>query len=113
MITAVVLVPTRNNEGREFSRREWTELERRLAAAFGGFSLLPGRVTGGWPHEGRLNRDRSRQYTVALQSWLQLASRLEIVTWARTAFEQEAMFIEVGKLSRPVDCVSPCLSLAS
>jgi hypothetical protein len=96
MIKAVMLVPVRDNDGRRFTKTEWTRLEHRLAAAFGGYSLLPGRVTGGWVHEGRLFRDQSRQYAVALNSWSQLSAWLEVVRWTRTAFRQEAMFIEVN-----------------
>jgi hypothetical protein len=95
VIKAIVLVPERDNDGRRFSGAHWRELELRLAQ-LGGFSLLPGRVTGGWMHQGRLYRDLSRQYLVVLSSWFELAPWLEVVVWARAAFRQQALYIDVA-----------------
>lgn len=102
MIKTQVLVPTRDNDGRAFGRSAWRELERRLLA-FGGYSRESG-VFGGWTDaSGRLYNDTSRQYTVALESWLDLAAWLAVVQWARTAFRQDALFIEVAGIPEVAD----------
>ena len=95
LIRTVLLVPTRDNSGRPFPRPQWTELERRLATTFGGYSWTAG-VHGAWEHQGRVYRDVSRQYLVTLQSWTQLGIWLDLVHWVRRTFQQEALYIEVA-----------------
>jgi hypothetical protein len=94
VIKALFLAPVRDNEGRRFPPSLWTALNRRLVATFGGYSVVSG-VQGAWQFEGQLYHDRSRQYTVAFASWGQLSTWLEIVTWVRENFRQEAIYIEV------------------
>jgi hypothetical protein len=53
-------------------------------------------VVGAWESAGRRYRDRSRRYTLALGSWLDLPAWLDIVIWARERFRQEAIYIEVA-----------------
>ena len=93
MIKTVVLIPERDNAGRAFPRSAWTEFEMRLFA-FGGWSRTRG-VAGAWQDQGRISRDVSRRYEVALGSWGQLPAWLGLVRWARTRFDQEALYIEV------------------
>jgi hypothetical protein len=95
VIKAAVLIPVRDNSGRYFRPADWLTFERRLLD-LGGFSILPGHVTGGWQYQGRIYRDRSRQYLVLLQSWFDLGAWLDIVVWARTAFGQAALLIDVA-----------------
>jgi len=102
VIKVLVLVPERDNQGHRYSGADWREMEEHLAQ-LGGFSLLPGRVTGGWMHEGRLYRDLSRQYLVVLSSWFELTRWLEVVVWARVAFRQRALYIEVAGVPEIVD----------
>jgi hypothetical protein len=94
MIKTMFLMPVTDNDGRPYAAAEWEALESRLLA-FGGFSLAVD-VTGVWQAQGRVYRDLSRQYTVALTSWQQLPAWLEVVLWARSAFRQLAVYIEVG-----------------
>jgi hypothetical protein len=65
-----MLVPVRDNEGIPFRGNAWRELERRLLQ-FGGFTRTTG-AHGAWESEGRIYRDRSRRYEVALESWTKL-----------------------------------------
>lgn len=94
MIKTLLLVPVTDNNGAPFGEPEWLALESRLVL-FGGFSLRTG-VEGAWEAGGRIYRDRSREYSVALLSWWLLPAWLEIVDWARDHFRQVALYIEVA-----------------
>lgn len=94
MIKTLLLVPSRDNENQPFPDSLWIELELRFAD-LGGWQRQAD-IEGGWAHLGRLYREPSRQYLVALTSWLDLQSWLAIVLWARVAFRQEAIYIEVN-----------------
>ena len=94
MIKTTVLIPVRDNNGRRFP----TELRRTLEARFlrfGGFTCEAG-IEGAWEQHGRIYRDRSYQYIVSLASWNDFPAWLEDVHWARKAFQQEALYIEVA-----------------
>ena len=101
MIKTVVLVPVRDNDGRPFPKALWEELQARFMP-FGGFTRPIG-VVGAWQSGGRVYHDRSRQYTVVLASWRQLAAWLAVVEWAREAFRQEAMYVEVAGVPEILD----------
>lgn len=97
MIKTLVLVPEADNEGRYFDDELYAALEARLLAAFGGLSRRWG-VVGIWRHEGRTYRDRSVEYTVALDQWQQVPEWLAIVDEARRTFRQEALYIEIANV---------------
>jgi len=94
MVKAVLLVPAADNDGQLFLDAHWWALEAKLLD-FGGFTR-GGDVAGAWKAQGRVFRDESRQYIVALQSWRDLPAWLVVVEWARERFRQEAMFVEVA-----------------
>ena len=94
VIKTLLFIPIRDNEGHPFGRAQWRGLEARLRS-FGGFTRLAD-VAGEWEWAGRVYRDRSRQYLVTLRSWGELSAWLVIVEDARTAFRQEALYIEVA-----------------
>ncbi|MGI8552617.1 MAG: hypothetical protein ACR2PL_17795 [Dehalococcoidia bacterium] len=94
MIKTVVLIPILDNDGNPFPLSLVREFERRLLR-FGGLSRLSGFV-GTWEFQGRIYHEPNHQYTVALRSWWDLAAWLDIVMWAKAAFGQEAIYIEVA-----------------
>jgi hypothetical protein len=94
MIETVMLVPTRDNEGKLYPRSTWRELELRLLQ-FGGLSDT-GTGRGVWVSGSRVYRDRNRQFTVSLGSWKQLPAWLDVVAWVRTTFRQEAIYVKVA-----------------
>lgn len=94
MIKTMFLVPTKDNDGQPFGRRDWQELEQKLLR-FGGFTS-GGVVEGSWEADGRVYRDRSRTYIVSLESWTQLPEWLDVVRWVRATFRQEAVYIEIA-----------------
>ena len=89
-----MLIPIRDNAGREFPRSAERELRRRLLG-FGGFTRMPG-VLGEWRSGNATYRDRHRQYVVALAHWTDLPRWLEVVHWAGERLSQEAIYIEVA-----------------
>lgn len=95
MIKTMFLVPVRDNAGRSFPKSTWRRLDRQLMLAFGGFSAIA-EVRGAWESQGRVYRDVSRQYVVALDSWNQFSAWLDVVGWVRETFHQEAIYIEVN-----------------
>jgi hypothetical protein len=94
MVKTLMLLPVRDNRGRRLPRRLWRSLDERFLQ-FGGSSWRNG-VRGVWQAGGRVYRDRSREYTVSLTSWLDFPAWLEVVLWAREAFDQQAIYIEVA-----------------
>lgn len=94
MVKTLVLIPVVDNDGVPFAEDDWQALESRLLR-FGGFSLRAG-VEGVWEAGGRIYRDRSREYTVALTSWWLLPAWLDVVDWARAHFRQVALYVEVA-----------------
>lgn len=95
MIGAAILIPLAGNDGNPFTRRQVRLFEDRLAALSGGYTRRTG-VTGVWHEDGQTFRDESREYLVALDSWLQLPAWLDLALWACGHFEQLAVFVEVA-----------------
>lgn len=94
MIKTSVLIPLADNDGAAFSKSTWEALHTRLAD-FGGFSFTRG-VFGFWVDAGKTYEDESRQYIVSLDSWTQFPAWLAVMQWAREAFRQLALYIEVA-----------------
>ncbi len=94
MVRTLFLVPLRDNEGKPFPRRLWRELRERLLV-FGGYTRIAG-VVGEWRSIGRVYRDRSYQFVIALESWKQFPAWLELVQLVHSAFRQEAIYVEVA-----------------
>jgi hypothetical protein len=94
MIKTMFLVPVADNEGRPIDRDVWAELRKRCLA-FGGFTRTEG-LSGQWVSEsGKVFADNMVRFEIALQSWSQLSAWMDMVRWARVAFRQEALYIEV------------------
>lgn len=95
MIKALFLVPVQDNDGHPFPRAFWAELDDRLVAAFGGFTRTPG-ISGAWQSGGRIYRDESSQFTLALTSWWDVPALLAIMEWVRVTTRQEALYVEIA-----------------
>jgi hypothetical protein len=93
MLIVEILIPLADNDGRTFTSDHHAAFEAALAGLFGGFSRLPGTVTGGWQHEGRLYRDDLVVYAVALPSIVEGAKVGEAVEIAKAHYAQLAIFI--------------------
>lgn len=99
MIEVTILIPVADNDGDTFATPHHAQWERFLAERFGGFSRLPGEVSGGWVDggTGRYYADRNIVYRVAVQGGLVGGSGgnalREAVSFAREHYRQEAIFI--------------------
>lgn len=105
MIATFFLVPITDNEGAPFAPSQFREVTKLLLDAFGGFSG-PTIVDGMWRgDDGRVYKDRSRRYDVALTSWRQVQNLVEIVDWVCSEFRQEAIFLSVAGVPEIVNAV--------
>lgn len=96
VIETTFLIPLGNNDGVPFMRHDFAELESRLLASFGAWTVT-GEVEGEWRSDsGRVFRDRSRRYVVALQSIRQVAALVSVLDWALARFEQEAIMLTIA-----------------
>jgi len=96
MIKATVLIPLTLNDGSPVKAETVSEFHQHVfEVSPGGHTQRPG-ASGLWREDsGILVTDRLTEYTFALVSWRDLAAFLALVDWARLAFAQEAMYIEV------------------
>ena len=95
MIETAVLLPRADNLGARFPPRVWREVEQRLLTLAGGWTFA-GEVSGAWLADGTTYRDVSREYTVTLESWRQVATFLAFADWARLALRQEAIYVSIA-----------------
>ena len=97
LIPTTIYIPTKSNEGVPFMRSQYEAFENQLVARGFGVSLEIGRIRGIWQDEhGVTFRDKSRQYSVAISSWRDVATLIEVIDWACAQFEQEAIFATIN-----------------
>jgi hypothetical protein len=93
MIIVEILIPLTSNEGAVFTADHHAAFEAHLIAVFGGFSLLPGTVKGGWADAGVIYTDETRVYAVALVSITDGAKVADVVIVAKAHYAQLAIFV--------------------
>ena len=93
MFEVQVLIPTFDNNSRQFVSSEFKAFEVVLLNAFGGFSLYPSEVTGAWTNGTQVFNDKNRVYSVAVSSITEGEKVKSVVAFAKTHFAQEAIFI--------------------
>lgn len=93
MIEIKILIPVRANDGAVFSSRHHGIFEAKLTQLFGGFSLEPGRMQGGWEDEGKVYKDHCRIYLVFLSSLTKGNDVASAVTFAKAHYAQLAVTI--------------------
>jgi len=92
MVTVQVLIPVADNDGAVFTAPEFKAFEAEVLRYFGGFSELPGRVSGGWQDNGVVYADELIVYEIAVGGLLANSEKLAaVVAFAREAFRQEAI----------------------
>lgn len=99
MFTISVIIPKADNNGRDFTADEIDAFEAELVAIFGGYTRETAPVVGGWAYEGRVYRDTSFRYILAVSSLTEGGKVAEAVTVAKARFAQEAIFIQYLGLS--------------
>jgi hypothetical protein len=93
MFELMVLVPVVSNDGIAFAAEDFTAFEAFVIDRFGGVTLYPSNVVGSWADAGRVYRDNSRVYGIAVRSLTQGGLVAEVVQYAKVAFDQKAIFI--------------------
>lgn len=98
-IETYILIPTYDNDGKEFSLMEYEKMEKILLDNFGGYSKEPGLVEGSWINEeGEIFKDKNRKYVIAINT-KDKAKIKEICGLFRDQFRQEAIFLNInGKI---------------
>lgn len=92
MVTVQVLIPVADNNGEAFAPSEFDAFQVEVLRHFGGFSKLPGRVSGGWQDNGVVYADELIVYEIGVGGLLADAEKLAaVVAFAREAFRQEAI----------------------
>jgi hypothetical protein len=94
VIIVEILIPLTSNEGSAFDADHHLAFEAELIATFGGYSLLPGTVRGGWADAGVVYTDETRVYAVAIGSLLVDGAKvLRVVEVAKKHYAQLAIFV--------------------
>ncbi len=94
MIEVHILIPLTSNEGVTFTQEHHQAFEGVLLDRFGGFSRLPGSVVGGWRNaDGKVFRDFSVTYSVAIASIMQAGPLAKVVAFAKNHYRQESLYI--------------------
>lgn len=93
MFELMVLIPVADNDGSAFSAEDHAAFEAFVIDRFGGITLYPNTAVGSWADAGRVYRDNTRVYGIAVRSITQGALVAEVAAYAKVAFRQEAIFI--------------------
>lgn len=93
MIIVEILIPLTSNEGAAFTADHHAAFEAALIATFGGFSLLPGTVKGGWSDAGVVYTDETRVYAVAIASIVEGGKVRDAAELAKAHYSQLAIFV--------------------
>lgn len=93
------IIPTHDNSGIDFGAEHFDAFERVVIDLFGGVTRVQGSLTGAWMEGGRVYRDRSVVYVVAVSSIVEGGKVAELVEQAKAHFEQEAIYVRYLGLS--------------
>lgn len=101
MFEIQVFVPVSDNDGVAFDAGSFEALEAVLCDRFGGFTLFPSPVVGGWRGpEGRIYRDTLRVYGVWTEA-PEVSDAIRVTAdYVKTAFRQEAVSVRVPATGR-------------
>jgi hypothetical protein len=99
MIEVTVLVPLRDNDGAVFPPEHHLKFEEVILRRFGGLSRLPGATEGKWIDGGKTYADRLVAYLIAVPSILDGAKLGEVISFARSHYRQEAIYVRYLGLS--------------
>ena len=88
-----IFVPIADNLGTEFVAEQGL-FEEKMLFLFGGFSLYPGLVHGGWLSElGVAYRDQLRVYGISVKGLQDGTKITALAEFAKTLYRQEAIFV--------------------
>jgi len=93
MFELMVLIPVADNDGAAFSAEDHHAFEAFVIDRFGGITLYPNTAVGSWIDAGRVYRDNTRVYGIAVPSITAGGLVAEVVEYAKVAYRQEAIFV--------------------
>lgn len=93
MLAIEFFIPLAGNDGHTFTASHHLAFETVMVDIFGGFSRLPGTVTGRWADAGRVYHDDLVVYLVALPSITAGDKVARAVEVAKAHYAQEAIFL--------------------
>jgi hypothetical protein len=93
MFEVQMLIPLASNAGLDFDENHHAAFETFAIGLFGGITRVPSEAAGAWFDAGSIYRDRFRIYVLALGSIVSGAKVGEVATFARTHYEQLAIYI--------------------
>jgi hypothetical protein len=88
-----VLIPVADNDGAAFPPAHHHTFETFLLERFGGYTRFPRAAIGAWVGAGVTYRDRTRIYCVALATILDAGKIADVVTFAKSHYRQEAIYV--------------------
>lgn len=100
MINIDILIPVSDNEGETFTQEHHLAFERVILDHFEGFSRPFGVALGGWKDPtGKVYRDLSITYRIAVPSITAAASLAKIIDFAKAHYRQLSIFVSYLGLS--------------
>ncbi|HEV7242209.1 MAG TPA: hypothetical protein VGQ36_23465 [Thermoanaerobaculia bacterium] len=84
-----LLIPMKDNDGKQFDSRTWLWWHHELSSLVSGFTDI-GIVTGWW----RGYSDRNRGTVIIVRSMDEVSAIRSLLVRARNRFRQEAMYFE-------------------
>ncbi len=92
MFEITILIPVCDNSGVRFESEHHAGFEHVLAESFGGFTCT-GEASGGWLDGGRLYRDSTRVYVIAVDGLAGASRAVDVARFACAHYRQEAIFL--------------------
>jgi len=92
MIEITIIIPKADNDGDTFTDNHHAIFEAALIKSFGGLTELS-TVKGAWMDQGRLYRDESKTYLVALSSIVEAGKLGALVEFAKVHYRQEMIYL--------------------
>lgn len=94
MFEVQMLIPLAGNNGETFTVEHHAAFEAVILDSFGGFTLYPASAVGGWRNSAGVTfSDATRIYGIAVVSLVDGAKIGSLAQFAKTFYEQEAIFI--------------------
>jgi hypothetical protein len=92
LFEVLVLIPKADNDGNDFPSAHHLSFEAFVLDRVGGLTWI-GEAQGVWANDGRIYRDGMRTLKLAIRSIGDGGKVVEIATFAKAHYSQEAIFI--------------------
>jgi hypothetical protein len=93
MFALTILIPVVSNDGAVFTAEDHAAFEAFTIDRFGGITLIQTTAVGAWLDAGKLYRDETRVYEVAVASITKGHLVAEVVEFAKAHYSQLAIYV--------------------